>query len=378
MNKFPESITHAYIMLTEKCPLRCKYCYIANYNNTEICKLQYVDELINKFQVKPTLVFFGGEPLLQFDLMKKIVKKYKGKCFFQVVTSGSINFIKFLKELYIPNKEDFLIQFSYDGNNSNSRIFINNKPSEVNIKQTLLEALNLGVSLETRTVISDSNVNTLFSTYIELQDLHKNFNNFYFDFNLAHQKSFDKNFFKNLNVQLISIFESIALDLNNNRDIYIPNYFLQLFYKYLSHTFTRSCDIGNYVCMRPNGDLYPCTILSQLGNNFRLGNILDQTLNFNIFEESSDISSCKKHCKLKHLCDGGCRYERIINYENWQNNICNYTCKIQLIINKCCKSFFKNLTLSAKVKLIRECKKWEQWFDVFHSDLNNARKKRGL
>ena len=227
MNKFPKSITHAYVMLTEKCPLRCKYCYISHYDNSEICKMEYVDKLIDRFAEKPTIVFFGGEPLLQLDLIKDIVKKYKSKCFFQLVTSGSINFIKFLKEVYIPNREDFLIQLSYDGTDSNSRIFINNKPSEINIKEVLLEALKLDCSFETRTVISDSNIDTLYSTYNELKDIHSKFNKFYFDFNLAHQKQFSKDFYGKLYSQLNKIFYDIVAQLNTKTELFIPNYFLQ-------------------------------------------------------------------------------------------------------------------------------------------------------
>ena len=378
MNKFPESITHAYVMLTEKCPLRCKYCYISHYDNSEICKMEYIDKLIDRFTEKPTIVFFGGEPLLQLDLIKEIVKKYKGKCFFQLVTSGSINFIKFLKEVYIPNREDFLIQLSYDGTDSNSRIFVNSKPSEINIKEVLLEALKLNCSFETRTVISDSNIDTLYSTYNELKDIRSKFNKFYFDFNLAHQKQFSKDFYSKLYSQLNKIFYDIAAQLNTKVEVFVPNYFLQLFSKYMSKTFTKSCDIGNYVCMRPNGDLYPCTILSQIDEKFKIGNVLDEELDYDIFEQTSHISQCEKHCKFQYLCDGGCRYERIINYTNWQDKICRHTCEIQEVIDDCCIHFMHSLSWIGMTSLVKECKKWEQWFDTFHSDLKNAQTKRGI
>jgi uncharacterized protein len=80
---------HYHIILTEKCNLRCKYCYeksLQDFDNNLDKKFEFdfsepedfeldVGKL-KKFLLKdsePVLVFYGGEPLLKIDLIKKII-----------------------------------------------------------------------------------------------------------------------------------------------------------------------------------------------------------------------------------------------------------------------------------------------------------------
>jgi len=57
--------------LTEKCNLRCKYCY-----EEKGCKELSFEDIKNIFDLaiknndkKPNITFFGGEPLLKKDLI---------------------------------------------------------------------------------------------------------------------------------------------------------------------------------------------------------------------------------------------------------------------------------------------------------------------
>ena len=78
-----------FFFLTNNCPNRCKYCYI-DFHSKDM-----TTEQIDKYmeELKPSrIIFFGGEPLLRLDLIEYTVKKYYGKCKFQVVTSTMANF----------------------------------------------------------------------------------------------------------------------------------------------------------------------------------------------------------------------------------------------------------------------------------------------
>ncbi|MDN5346355.1 MULTISPECIES: radical SAM protein [Petrotoga] len=98
-----------FLIVTEDCNLRCKYCaYSGNYYNMRIHRQVYMESSIAKEAVKkylntlketkrrnpylkPIIGFYGGEPLLNFDLIKEVInyakKIYKG-CFFTLTTNG--------------------------------------------------------------------------------------------------------------------------------------------------------------------------------------------------------------------------------------------------------------------------------------------------
>lgn len=86
---------HYHIILTEKCNLRCKYCYeksMQEFDNGLQDKFDYdmntpinsevSTEQLQKF-LKPTdyLIFYGGEPLTQIDKIKQIIDNVQVKGF---------------------------------------------------------------------------------------------------------------------------------------------------------------------------------------------------------------------------------------------------------------------------------------------------------
>lgn len=93
----------SYIVLTDECNFRCKYCYVENaiqerkryFMNEEQAKL--VVEIIknNSKNVKSyKVIFYGGEPLLNSKILKYIVENLeainKNKFKFSIVTNGSL------------------------------------------------------------------------------------------------------------------------------------------------------------------------------------------------------------------------------------------------------------------------------------------------
>jgi len=122
------------LIITEECNLRCKYCsFSGEYDNMRIHssnKMSFitarkaVDLYLKHFIkikrrnlfLKPSVTFFGGEPLLEFELIKNIVeymkKIYPTEILFSFTTNGTIlnkEIINFL----IENK--FHVVFSLNG-----------------------------------------------------------------------------------------------------------------------------------------------------------------------------------------------------------------------------------------------------------------------
>ena len=89
------------IFITQQCNLRCSYCYIGKKN--AVMSLETAESIINNIfahtpsEKKIDIDFFGGEPLLEFSLIKKIVSLIEGhpsyapdRVELDVVTNGTI------------------------------------------------------------------------------------------------------------------------------------------------------------------------------------------------------------------------------------------------------------------------------------------------
>ena len=127
------------IYLTNRCNLRCKYCYESaincrysyNYDGLDV-KFEYIKELVNNIvksnQKVVNIAFYGGEPLIRKDLIIKTVeyiknKKSKIKFIYTITTNGTLLDEEFLK---YAKKNNFLsFAYSIDGNkvaNDSNRI----------------------------------------------------------------------------------------------------------------------------------------------------------------------------------------------------------------------------------------------------------------
>jgi uncharacterized protein len=144
------------LMLTQSCNLRCKYCYggeSGQYKtNGEYMSIETARKAIN-FLVKNTstiknpvyhITFFGGEPLLNFDVLKKTVEyaqeieSYnRGTFKFTMTTNGSI-INNHMLDFIIKNK--IAVMFSLDGPDyihNKNRVFRNGKGSHSNVIRTI-------------------------------------------------------------------------------------------------------------------------------------------------------------------------------------------------------------------------------------------------
>lgn len=377
MDLFPSVITHAYIMLTEQCPCRCTYCWVKDRSNPLTITKEQIKILTERFNVPhPLLIFFGGEPLLHLDLIKDTVEKYKDKCNFQIITSGVVNFDSFMDEIYSNNRDQISVLLSWDGKQADSRVLLSGEVKGKDIYNTLIRNLDKGYRIETHGVISDTNIDNWYNMHMDIRELRRKYSNVFNDYQLAHQSSFNKKFYDKFDYQMKLIFNQIKKDLViDPKTTFISQWFLQNIYNILTESTGLSCDSGNYVCMRPNGDLYTCTILSQYGSDFCLGNIKDNKLNNDILQKLGPNSKCNKSCLFKSICDGGCRYERVENFnKKWEGKICKHTCKIKKIIQDNTIKFINDLDDNLKQYIIDLSIRWANWFTEYHKNMQESRK----
>jgi len=130
--------------ITQQCNLRCKYCIYSGeyYHQREHSKsfvslktvkagLDYIYTIIKNREKKEfTIGFYGGEPLIQFKLIKDIIKYSKllfknWKLYFTITTNLTLVNKEIVKFLVL---EDFKILVSLDGpqdNHDSKRVFRN-------------------------------------------------------------------------------------------------------------------------------------------------------------------------------------------------------------------------------------------------------------
>ena len=155
--------------ITEGCNYNCRYCFEGNNNQTKIKSLDYqtacgvIDKLPNGSQLR----FFGGEPLLKFNLVRKLVDKYPQHSY-SIVTNGSLltaEIATFLAE------HKFSVGLSYDGfgwQRKNRTALNNDSQSDFEHAVTLLS--KAGAYIGISTVITKESIPHLYDIHLEVFD----------------------------------------------------------------------------------------------------------------------------------------------------------------------------------------------------------------
>jgi uncharacterized protein len=173
---FPQQdngICIAYFLLTSVCNFRCKYCFVESriekHDNTFMTKeiaengIQLLNRNVDK-KNETTIIFYGGEPFLNFDVMKYIVNRIRElemNVKFNVVSNGSImnaEIIDFIKS----NKIE--IGISLDGvesTNDQLRVDSSNKGTFNKIVSTIAALSQSGINLGISCTISTHNMEKL-------------------------------------------------------------------------------------------------------------------------------------------------------------------------------------------------------------------------
>lgn len=180
---YSSTISRITLQLTQNCNLRCSYCpysaselgedYINRSHNSKRMSLdtakKSVDFLVNhsRNSNEMLIAFYGGEPALEFDLMKEIVNyslnQFEGKKIkFYITTNGTLLTNEMISFFV---KHDFLLTMSLDGPkdiNDNGRISLNNNFSSFDKVINAIEHIrenypNFIDNIEISTVINPRN-----------------------------------------------------------------------------------------------------------------------------------------------------------------------------------------------------------------------------
>jgi len=306
--------------ITGRCNLRCKYCY-ANYGSynesyikdmnktTMINALNKLSEIYGKIN---KVAFFGGEPLLNFPLIRSTIDYFKERLGyipkFSMDTNGTILVEnKLLSEIEIFISIDGLKKI-HDKNRKD----INNDPTYEKIRNNLIylkkSLLDFKYNIQcTVTPELNEEVNNYEEIYANLLD----------DFQPSSISLNPVSFSKNYHIDLVDFYKKAIDDLLNKEynNMFIGDQsILQLIFMIIRNVRTnRICPAGSTsFTINYDGSVYPCHLLIRKDLKIFDVNIEDTKSikeKILIFQKNfgkifiKESSKCKK-CWIRNFCSG--------------------------------------------------------------------------
>ncbi len=316
--------------LTNKCNLRCPYCYAdaGSSNEPEMGKDEIIRLLDRLVGLRPAkIAFTGGEPLLRKDLFE--IARHGAELGFKMIliTNGTL-----LDKCAAAQIAEYFeeVQVSLDGSTAaihESLRGANTFSKTVNACRLLIEAkANISIS----TTLTSLNLQNLPDMARRVNDMGV--------------KSFHVTRFVpwGRGAKHPDLLPDVdqCIDMVNDLDEQLAgtvtfNPFLACRPVRLNKK--RSCGIGkHYFSIRANGDVYPCYSIRRpdlCAGNVRMHDVVDLYRNSTAFKRCRDITvdaieSCKE-CSWRYLCGGGCRGVALVMNGALNAGLTQYECEFQ-------------------------------------------------
>ena len=329
-NRYNSSDMALTILPTRGCNFGCIYCYEQDRPN--VLMNEQTEKAIVKFVCsnsnlkRLSVVWYGGEPLLNFDSMVRLTKMFKQlniEYSAKIVSNGYLltkEKADLMKDLAIRN-----IQITFDGSeeiHNQRRFLLGGQPTYHKIMDNLkyLLSINKEITIDIRTNIDRRNKD--------------DYNKFYQDFK---SEINDKwvTMYPGFVSDLLSS-ECVSPEFNISEGGYKAQFILDIFDKYgieiksfLPKYRRHSCVASKYFAfvIGPEGELYKCWRM--VGNQKEaIGNVNDGSFDMVKFSKyliGADYTLDSKclQCEFITLCGGGCPLVRMRNkYEKISLNHC--------------------------------------------------------
>lgn len=313
-----------WLNLAHDCNLRCQYCY-ADYgkykHQTQLMPKKVVDSCINYWfeHIDKTkkvfhIIFFGGEPLMNLDMLIYTVNKVndllesiQGKAIFNLTTNGTILNQEILN-LLVDNR--FNLAVSIDGlediHNTN-RPYASGKKSYKDIINNVKKILTIYPKLSVNMVVQEKDIPFIKRSVENLWSLGVKFVNVSLcidkDVKLAYESL--SRFEKEIEYLANTTYQNIV-----DRNYYVLENIIDTMSNIKYRDNCGKCTLytnGAFV-FAPNGDAYKC--YKAVGEDeYKIANIFDEDVNLlKNRKRKPIIDKCKK-CEIQALCNDGCLLE---------------------------------------------------------------------
>lgn len=379
-------ITRAFLNVTNVCPLACKYCFV-HQNEKQmdyqigIDSVNFLASNANMDGVNPSIVFFGGEPLVRYaDFVKPLTvyirEKYGSFFNLSITTNGVLlneEILSFLKGY------DVGILFSMDGGKPTQDT---NRPYHDGTSSfNKLDKDVIPVMLKYYPNVTFRSTITPFSAkYIRYNTEYAHSCGFKHQYYTP--DSFDtytENDIKNISDGIHWYADKYIETMLSGEDFIILNPFEDMFKVIMRHNryveIDRSerendckscgkCGMGatNSAAINTNGNIVTCQefLTSPYVNLFTIGNIYDgvnldkRKSVISMFEKNKEYNAGCSSCILNRTCDGGCVANNYLQHKDMAHQsdiICHWR-----------RILFKEATRAMQQLGERECERFkERW-----------------
>ena len=309
------------------CNLRCEYCFAdggtyngAAENMSLDVALKAIDMIVSKSANRHNLEvdFFGGEPLLNFDVVKKTVEyarsieKAHNKNFRFTITTNAMLLNDEIIDFF--NKEMYNVVVSIDGRRSVHDCVRKTASGKGSFDTAIKNALRFKQLRKGQYYIR--------GTYTALnKDFSKDvlfLNDLGFD-QLSiepvvlpenHRLAIKKEDIEQLKAEYDKLAEAYVERRKGEKWFNFFHFMLDIYNGPCESKRLVGCGAGNdYVAVAPNGNIYPCHQFDG-EKDYVIGNVLDGTFNMEIpkfFAENNLLKKDKcRNCWAKYYCSGGC------------------------------------------------------------------------
>lgn len=318
---FMTPLSYMELFITEDCNLRCHYCFVRkksqNRMTTKVA-FEAIDFLImesgNRENLNITL--FGGEPLLEFPLIKEIVqyaenvtKSSKKKIYFNITTNGTL----FTEDILSFSKGKISYLLSIDGDKATHdkhRRTIDKKGSYDLIMSNLQLVKRYQPWLGARMTVYPDTVEKLMENVAFLYSA--GFNQFIIG--PSYGPNWDERAFAVYEEQFDEI-SRFYIEKKRNKEFFRMTFFEGKTGERFCKANTWGCRAGrNGITVSAEGGLYPCSKFLGLSgldkSSFCLGNLSTGITNLDIRDELVNLSTEQYteciNCEAIDYCSGGC------------------------------------------------------------------------
>lgn len=335
------NIIGGFLNITQKCNLKCKYCFVVQQPVEMTYKVakdsaDFYAKNAKETGEMPSINFFGGEPLLRWEdiivPLTKYIRSTYGDNFDLGLTTNGVLLTKDKLDFMKENDIGFL--FSIDGNKKTqdlNRPFHNGKGSFDILKDKIPMVLKYNPNATFRATIDHDNVYDIANNYKFA--INKGYTNVFMivnvfaKWNKKERIELKKQIKKVADIYMDLLRDGKVVDFNQFNDMYRK--IKQIDRAEKNNSFRDQakgnpgfgrCGIGatKFASIGPTGTLYSCQELTEnpiFGNKFSIGNIydgVDEDKRWSIINQfdprnviRSDGKTCTG-CLINKVCDGSC------------------------------------------------------------------------
>lgn len=313
--------------------MHCQYCYMNN--NPIDMTIEIIDKTIESIPKlleftntnKCDITYFGGEPLINIDLIKYTHDKLKNLNYIgnELIISNLLLLDDDIID-YIRNN-NISISWSFDGiwNKTNRLMKDNTESFDLYLdKMNTIKKIVNGCKV----MISPSCIDTMADNlkfFVEELNIDRP------DFSIIRDDIWSDDDIARFEIEIKRLSETYMNYIRLGYNLDIGLFTLPILDMFVGKKLSKrpfGCFAGyNGIAVMPNGDIYPC---ARFGTNkeYKYGNVLDK-LNYNqymkvnneVYLNPIEFEKCKQ-CKLYNYCNAGCTYSEIKNNKQPLDSIC--------------------------------------------------------